>query len=245
MSESYFQSPEDNDDYIPYSTLKKNHSSYGRIAYRKLLYTKEWDKKRKQILERDKYTCQSCEKKKPHRFDKKSLLGLFRPKTETIEWSVVDSNRVIAEELSEGKYWLVDKEKFNNLNTYSGFKYVKASVGGVLIDANSFKLHVHHKIYILNILPWENFEKDLITLCNKCHRRVHSKEVIKSYYRLGNTLELIDNEDCQRCDGGGYIPKYDHVENGICFKCYGGLYEQFSISIKDQMFREHYSKMST
>ncbi len=52
MPESYIHSPEDNDDYIPYSTVKKNHSSYGRIPYRKLLYTVEWNEKRRRILNR-------------------------------------------------------------------------------------------------------------------------------------------------------------------------------------------------
>lgn len=25
---------------------------------------------------------------------------------------------------------------------------------------------------------------------------------------------------CDRCNGQGYIPKYNHISNGICFKCY-------------------------
>jgi DnaJ-class molecular chaperone len=26
---------------------------------------------------------------------------------------------------------------------------------------------------------------------------------------------------CDRCNGSGNIPKYRHIENGICFKCRG------------------------
>lgn len=26
---------------------------------------------------------------------------------------------------------------------------------------------------------------------------------------------------CDRCNGIGYIPKYNHISNGLCFKCYG------------------------
>lgn len=26
---------------------------------------------------------------------------------------------------------------------------------------------------------------------------------------------------CDRCNGQGHIPKYNHISNGICFKCYG------------------------
>ena len=26
---------------------------------------------------------------------------------------------------------------------------------------------------------------------------------------------------CDRCNGSGYIARYNHIENGICFKCRG------------------------
>lgn len=26
---------------------------------------------------------------------------------------------------------------------------------------------------------------------------------------------------CPRCGGTGYLPKYRHIEHGICFKCRG------------------------
>jgi formylmethanofuran dehydrogenase subunit E len=26
---------------------------------------------------------------------------------------------------------------------------------------------------------------------------------------------------CDRCNGQGIIPKYMHIANGVCFKCYG------------------------
>lgn len=29
-------------------------------------------------------------------------------------------------------------------------------------------------------------------------------------------------EDCHRCAGYGYIPGFEHVENAVCFGCYGG-----------------------
>ncbi len=31
----------------------------------------------------------------------------------------------------------------------------------------------------------------------------------------------VQFHQCDRCNGQGYIPKYNHISNGICFKCYG------------------------
>lgn len=31
----------------------------------------------------------------------------------------------------------------------------------------------------------------------------------------------VQLNQCKRCNGQGYIPKYRHISNGICFKCYG------------------------
>ncbi len=236
MSESYFHSPEDNDDYILYSNLKKNHNSYGRIPYRKLLYTVEWNKKRKKILKRDKNTCQSCEKEKPKEYCRKDISAFFPPGTNSISWNVVGSTRITNEPIKHGFYWLKKTKEFEKYDKYSGFKYWNTPSGNTLIVADSFQLHVHHKIYILNILPWENHEKDLKTLCNKCHKHEHSKTVIKSFYRTGNDLEPIGNEECERCGGSGYLPEFKHVENGICFGCYGGKFQQFSIPINHKMF---------
>jgi len=32
------------------------------------------------------------------------------------------------------------------------------------------------------------------------------------------------NFNCDRCSGSGYIPKFNHIEAGICFKCRGKKY---------------------
>jgi hypothetical protein len=36
-------------------------------------------------------------------------------------------------------------------------------------------LHCHHKRYIKNRLAWEYSGKHLITLCEECHKKIHSK----------------------------------------------------------------------
>lgn len=38
------------------------------------------------------------------------------------------------------------------------------------------ELIVHHKTYIPGLLPWESSDKDLITLCKRCHAEIHGKQ---------------------------------------------------------------------
>lgn len=32
---------------------------------------------------------------------------------------------------------------------------------------------------------------------------------------------MFEIHNCERCNGGGYIPEYSHVQDGICFSCWG------------------------
>ncbi len=42
---------------------------------------------------------------------------------------------------------------------------------------------------------------------------------------LIKNLELAPkNFNCDRCSGSGFIPKFNHVKGGICFKCRGEKY---------------------
>lgn len=36
-------------------------------------------------------------------------------------------------------------------------------------------LNVHHKVYHKDCLPWEYQDKELITICEKCHAKLHGK----------------------------------------------------------------------
>lgn len=40
---------------------------------------------------------------------------------------------------------------------------------------------------------------------------------------MGFSRELLycNAIKCSRCNGSGYLPQYEHVENGICFRCWG------------------------
>ena len=49
-------------------------------------------------------------------------------------------------------------------------------------------LQVHHKYYSkypngFRVYPWNYPDDALITLCDECHKKVHSKKKIKNYYR--------------------------------------------------------------
>ena len=65
-------------------------------------------------------------------------------------------------------------------------------------------LHVHHKLYIFNRLPWNYDSKYLITLCNSCHETVHLNKVIPVYNEKG--IKIDEFGKCNRCNGIGYLP---------------------------------------
>ena len=82
-------------------------------------------------------------------------------------------------------------------------------------------LNVHHKFYIKGLAPWEYEDDALITLCEDCHKKIHQTHV-PVYQRVGSKLLFEKNtKTCERCNGTGYLPQYSHIENGICFSCWG------------------------
>ena len=99
----------------------------------------------------------------------------------------------------------------------------------------SHYLEVHHTFYALDCLPWqysndsdclpsEESNDSLITLCNNCHEKWHEKHTPRLYKTLGGIL--LEVTKCKRCKGVGRLPKYNHRDNGICYKCYGERYEE-------------------
>ena len=53
---------------------------------------------------------------------------------------------------------------------------------------STYKLQVHHKYYSKypngkKVDPWNYSNDALITLCDKCHKKVHQRKTIKVYYR--------------------------------------------------------------
>ncbi|MGA3012851.1 MAG: hypothetical protein ABSD71_02325 [Bacteroidales bacterium] len=85
--------------------------------------------------------------------------------------------------------------------------------------------HVHHLHYIKDELPWEIEDSGLITLCYQCHKKRHESTDYQVFARINKKLIQASSGRiyCNRCGGIGYIPKYNHVQNGICFSCWGNL----------------------
>lgn len=50
-------------------------------------------------------------------------------------------------------------------------------------------LNVHHKTYIQGAMPWEYETRDLITLCEDCHKKYHHD--VKKMKYFANQLEVI------------------------------------------------------
>lgn len=88
-------------------------------------------------------------------------------------------------------------------------------------DKNPKGLNIHHKYYVKDKAPWEYEDDALITLCQECHGIEHKTKKTPVYRNIH--LKDISGyaQICDRCGGEGYLPQYDHVEHGICFKCYG------------------------
>lgn len=86
-------------------------------------------------------------------------------------------------------------------------------------------LHIHHKYYQIGKRAWEYPNEALVTLCWECHENLHKNEQVP--YLDANGVEIGKLTPCSRCYGAGWFPEYNHIQNGICFKCSGAKYEEF------------------
>lgn len=80
-------------------------------------------------------------------------------------------------------------------------------------------LNVHHRYYTKGSKPWEYSNDALLTLCQDCHCKRHKDAKVPLYTPDHQLIKHLI--PCSRCGGSGYLPQYNHVENGICFKCGG------------------------
>jgi hypothetical protein len=48
------------------------------------------------------------------------------------------------------------------------------------------------------------------------------------------TSEYVPTASCERCNDQGFIPKYSHISNGVCFKCYGRVKKQKERAVERQ-----------
>lgn len=116
--------------------------------------------------------------------------------------------------------------------TKKGQKTIETNYLIPVLSENPVTMHVHHKYYITNKLPWQYDHDALITLCHLCHRELHKKNIIPIYVMINGVLLEMNYTPCVRCHGTGFFPQYKHVEHGICFRCRGCRYEELIPSSK-------------
>ena len=188
---------------LSYNQLKKKGLDY--ITYEDLLLTEEWQDKRKRILERDNNKCIKCNTK-PTEYDAGKYWADYT------EEELVEIRKQIKK----------DEEDFNK-DSEIHFKFA-VPIGDPTEDP--IFLHVHHKYYIFRNLPWEYKNSALVTLCHKCHSKIHEKEKV-SVYADELLNEKLSLTACPRCNGAGFFPQYSHVQSGICFECGGKKFVEF------------------
>jgi len=132
-----------------------------------------------------------------------------------------------------GKYISFDKKKLVNLDF--GDREIIADYP--IIVEKKIQLHVHHNFYVLGRLPWEYLDSELSTLCNWCHWELHQTEEVKIYQEIENELKELSYHVCSRCNGAGILPKYLHIDEGICYKCEGVRYEELIGKTQSFWFR--------
>jgi 5-methylcytosine-specific restriction endonuclease McrA len=202
-------------DEISYLTLVKNKNEIGEpITYSDKLLTHEWKTKRELIINRDKKTCTNCKSVQTT----KNYGTYERPNT--------------PEEQEEYIKQVNDLYRESVLDIFKPFKgnlfpdIIKNVPLGTQIVEKPTILHVHHKYYINDKLPWEYSNDALITLCQICHQDVHDNTEIPVYLDNEMTTRLKLTK-CSRCNGSGYLKEYHYHQNGICFRCNGNKYDEF------------------
>ena len=164
------------------------------LTYQDKLSTLEWKDKRDKIVCRDKDKCVKCEEPKIILYGKG-----YREMTQS----------------EKDERW----EKISQIPDLPSI-FTKERIFDHRVPVH---LHVHHKYYILNKLPWEYDNDALITLCELCHIEIHQKEKIL-VYEDETKSETIDLTVCVNCNGTGYLSHYKYYMNGVCFGCSGTGY---------------------
>lgn len=188
--------------------MERNYPSYDQllselgtsnINYDDLLSTTEWRNRRNEIVSRDKCICTNCGKSETIHHHDERLWKHFNL------WIEIDG--------------IEDSQYVKGLGTV-----LKPKNLNITASSKPFYLHVHHKYYVINRLPWEYKDSALVTLCNWCHWELHKNEKVQVYLEDGVTVANYNL--CIRCNGAGWFPEYKHVEGGVCFKCRGSRFDQ-------------------
>jgi len=178
----------------------------GRIAYPELLQLKEWRDKRQEIINRENNHYQVCKKKCMDDYFPK-IVGhsgvYFQPAT----YEFIDVPIEIVHPL------------------YGDIRYIDQQLRLVPQDEPHIP-HVHHTYYVRRKLPWDYPNESLMLVCHTCHNSIHEKQIITVYMDTSFN-EVQSLTVCTRCNGKGYIYEYNHVENGVCFRCNGACFDDW------------------
>lgn len=187
---------------INYEELIKLYETDNYIPYAQYLRTNLWKSKRLEILDRDNFRCRKCGGYETVITKKSNYSDANKTEEVDIDWS-----RII------GISW-------TDLNGDERWSSPLRPEGK---PDKPYNIQIHHKKYILNRLPWDYGNEDLISLCNYCHSEEHKINVIPIYDE--NEKEILDFQNCERCNGQRYFPEFKHIQGGVCFKCGGTGYD--------------------
>jgi hypothetical protein len=122
---------------------------------------------------------------------------------------------------SEREFLIPNENSKTEIKIIEGYEVTNYAIAG--ISEHPIELHVHHKYYIKDKLPWDYPDDALITLCAKCHFEFHENNNVNYFDKNGSQIKLTP---CHRCHGAGHFPEYNHVQWGICFRCNGNKFEE-------------------
>lgn len=161
-------------------------------------------------MERDKYECRQCRG------------------TETMLWPEAASGKMMPHEVRfKDSVRRIDQWFMEN-GTLQSFPIFHPADIFLTPTPKHRRMHVHHRLYIYNRLPWHYNDEQLITMCERCHFNWHQKHRVKVY--VETAVGLVEKDEltpCVRCSGAGRFPEYNHIEAGICFRCSGACFEEW------------------
>ncbi len=79
----------------------------------------------------------------------------------------------------------------------------------------------------MNKLPWDYPDNALETMCDKCHFEKIKQNKIEIRDENMNLVKKINI--CYKCNGTGFIEKYDYINSGKCFDCKGNGYDDLDL----------------
>jgi hypothetical protein len=208
------------------------------MTYSELLRSVDWRNKRIEILKRDKCICQNCSNTKIESYiqsygkldrrssnSKRLIYKIFENQETSIlvesfkPYNLIIKNLILYLEKSQDNYFVPIGARCVKKGEIDNIEVDRLTNEWIFVN----NLHIHHKYYIKDRLPWEYKDDALQTLCWNCHEALHKNEKIPVYLENDVCGYLTP---CFRCFGAGQFPEFSHIQSGICFRCDGAKYEE-------------------